>query len=34
VSVDTSGASAPVDREDGAISPDVNHVTVRTAGRR
>jgi hypothetical protein len=34
VSVDPSGASAPVDREDGAISPDVSHLTVRTAGRR
>ena len=34
VSVGPAGASAPVDREDGAISPDVNHLTVRTAGRR
>jgi len=34
VSVGPSGASAPVDREDGAISPDVNHLTVRPAGRR
>jgi hypothetical protein len=34
VSVDPSGTSAPVDPEDGAISPDVNHLTVRTAGRR
>jgi two-component system, OmpR family, sensor kinase len=34
VSVGPSGASALVDREDGAISPDVNHLTVRTAGRR
>ena len=34
VSVGPAGASAPVDREGGAIPPDVNHLTVRTAGRR